>query len=214
MPQASHPPITLVEYERLFRIIHAVLVSENREPAQASLFFSVAGAFVLRKHHRLKTVSPVAGGAAYVLPSPATAPLVFGRATDDSLSSDTEHHHCWIEADGWIIDLSAPLFDAHLSAGRKTGTLAPHMFLRPAAPNTSMASLGAPGTYLHSPNHKLSTALIKRFTDTPSDADLVRICERWYARPPKKIAPNIGIADQNEQSKNVPLSPIRLTGAL
>ena len=61
MSAASHPPITLVDYERLFRVIHGVLNFATQDPAKESLFFAVAGAFTLKRHHKLNSVSPVVG---------------------------------------------------------------------------------------------------------------------------------------------------------
>ena len=49
MPKRITPPITLPEYERLFRTLHAVALSERNDPAKDSLFFAVAGAYLLKR---------------------------------------------------------------------------------------------------------------------------------------------------------------------
>ena len=211
---SAHPPITFVEYERLFRVIHGVLLHSALDPAQASLFFAVAGAFILKRQHKLLSANPVAGAAAYALPAPATAPLCFGRQEDDALVVDAAHPHCWIEADGWIIDLCAPLFDAHLGPTQKTKPFPPCMFQHPAMPGSTLATLNTPGAALHRADDKLTTALLKEFSETPAYADLVRLCALWYARPPKKLAPALGLADAQNRTQTIPLSPLRLAGAL
>lgn len=213
MSLRPHPPITLAEYERLFRVIHAVVSNESEAPAKASLFFAIAGAYVMGRHHRLKAVCPVAGSAGYNLQSPNNPPLVFGTTAGDKLVSDIDHFHCWIEADGWIVDLTAPLFDAMLPSEQKRGTIPPLMFQKPASPDARIERLTTHGGYIHRANDKLTTSLMKGFTEKPTQADLVRICDQWYARPPKKIVPSIGIVDQHGESKEVGLSRIRLTGA-
>ena len=161
MNASPHPPITVVEYERLFRVIHAVLTQVGHDPAQASLFFAVAGAFVLRRHHRLSNVCPVAGAAAYALTG--SEPLCFGTTEGDTLVADADHHHCWIEADGWVIDLSAPLFAARFDASSSSRALPPRMFLRPALPPTGLERLATPGGYLHRINEKLTTTRLQGF---------------------------------------------------
>jgi hypothetical protein len=60
-------PLSFQEYERLFRAIHAVVANEDSEPAKACLFFGIAGAHILRTHHKLAAARPVAGFAGYNL---------------------------------------------------------------------------------------------------------------------------------------------------
>ena len=217
MNPSHRPPITVVEYERLFRVIHAVLTHAGHDPVRSNLFFAVAGAFVLRHHHRLGNICPVAGAAGYALPVPGTAPLCFGNSEGDTLVADAEHHHCWIEADGWVIDLYAPLFAALLSARCAApspgSALPPRMFQRPALPPTGIERLSAPGGYLHRINEKLTTQRLQGFAETASYADLVRLCERWYVRPPKKIAPAVAVTSEDGSTLTLALSPLRLAGA-
>ena len=213
MNPSHRPPITVVEYERLFRVIHAVLTHAGHDPVRSNLFFAVAGAFVLRHHHRLGNICPVAGAAGYALPVPGTAPLCFGNSEGDTLVAGAEHHHCWIEADGWVIDLSAPLFAARFDASSSSRALPPRMFLRPALAPTGLERLATPGAYLHRINEKLTTTLLQGFAETASYADLVRLCERWYARPPKKIAPAVAVTSEDGSTATLTLSPLRLTGA-
>ena len=106
----------------------------------------------------------------------------------------------------------APLFDDMAPADRKGATIPQFMFQKPAIADVSTVSLDTPGTYLHVPNDRLTTDLMKGFTDKPAYFDLVQVCDQWYARPPKKIAPSIGIADQHGKAKEVHLSPVRIAG--
>jgi len=212
MPRRSTPPITLPEYERLFRTIHAVVANEQGDPSKACLFFAVAGAYLLKRHHKLSSACPVAGVAAYNLRTPTNFSLVFGKPENDTFVSDTNTFHCWVEVDGWVIDLMAPLFDDMAPADRKGAVIPRFMFQKPAITDVSTISLDMPVAYLHIPNDRLTTDLMKGFTEKPVHSDLVRVCDQWYVRPPKKIAPSIRVADQTGKDQVVFLSPVRIAG--
>lgn len=208
------PPLTLPEYERLFRVIHAVVANEGGEPTKACLFFSIAGAYLLSRHHRLSTARPVAGMAGYNLRTPTNLFMVLGVVENDELLSDQDHFHCWIEVDGWIIDFTAPLFDEMASTERKGAPIPPLMFQKPVVADESrIESLNVPGAYIHVPNPELTTALMAHFTQKSAHADLVGICNQWYVCPPKKMASVLGIANQHGETKEVRLSCICLEGA-
>ena len=212
MAKRATPPITLPEYERLFRTIHAVVANEQGDPTKACLFFAVAGAYLLKRHHKLSSACPVAGVAGYNLRTPTNFAIVFGRQEGDTLVADADHFHCWVEVDGWIVDLMAPFFDDMTPADRKGATIPRFMFQNPVIADVNAFSLDTPGAYLHVPNDRLTTDLMKSFTDKPAYFDLVQVCDQWYAKPPKKIAPSIGIADQTGKAKEVFLSPARIAG--
>lgn len=212
MSRRTAPPITLPEYERLFRVIHAVLAADHSDPAKACLFFAVAGAYLLGRHHKLKSVSPVAGTAGYNLNTPTNLSIILGEVEDGKPVATLDHFHCWIEADGWIIDLCAPLFDMMAPADRKGATIAPKMFQKPVQRDLGLADLSTPGTFIHVPDERLSIALIKGFAGRPAYAEMVRSCEQWYVRPPKKIANRVAITTETGAVSEVSLSPIRVQG--
>lgn len=208
------PPVTLPEYERLFRTIHALAASELGDPTQAPLFFAVAGAYLLKRHHKLASACPVAGAAAYTLRTTAMtdSPLIFGALENEQLVSDRERFHCWIEAEGWVIDLMAPLFAGMTTAGRQAAGLLRFMFQKPAMTDPAAVRLDIPGAYLHIPNERLTTSLIQGFTENSAYTALIQVADPWYARPPRKMSPRIGIEDRRGNTKEVPLSPLRIAG--
>lgn len=212
MAKRATPPITLPEYERLFRTIHAVVANEKGDPIKACLFFAVAGAYLLKRHHKFSSACPVAGVAGYNLRTPTNFAIVFGKPEDEALVADSDHFHCWVEVDGWIVDLMAPLFDEMAPADRKGATIPRFMFQKPVIADVNAVSLEVPGAYLHVPNDRLTTHLLKGFTENPAYFDLVQVCDQWYARPPRKIAPSIGIADQTGKAKEVQLSSVQIAG--
>ena len=106
----------------------------------------------------------------------------------------------------------APLFDEMAPADRKGETIPRFMFQKPVIADVSAVSLDVPGEYLHLPNDRLTTDLMKGFTEKPAYFDLVQVCDQWYARSPKKIVSSIGIADQTGKAKEVFLSSMRIAG--
>lgn len=207
----SRPPLTLPEYERLFRVIHAVIENEEGDSSKACLFFGIAGAFLLNRSHGLKNARPVAGVAGYNLRTPTNLAIILGNVENGEWSSDQDNFHCWIEVDGWIIDLTAPLFDDMAPFARKGATVPCLMFQKPA--HARFKDMNIPGAYMHLPNPELTFALMTNFVQKPSHSDLINICEQWYERPPKRMAPSVGIGDQHGKVKEVRLSQFRVEGA-
>lgn len=207
----SRPPLTLPEYERLFRVIHAVIESEEGDSSKACLFFGIAGAFLLSQNHRLKGARPVVGVAGYNLRTPTNLAIILGTLEKGEWSSDEDNFHCWIEVDGWIVDLTAPLFDSMAPFERKGATVPPLMFQKPAS--TDFEGMNTPGAYMHLPNPELTVALLAHFAQKPAHGDLISICQQWYEPPPKKMAHSVGIGDQHGLQKEVRLSQLRLEGA-
>ena len=207
----SRPPLTLPECERLFRVIHAVIESEEADSSKACIFFGIAGAFLLSQNHRFKSARPVAGVAGYNLRTPTNLAIILGTLENGEWSSDEDNFHCWIEVDGWIVDLTAPLFDSMAPFERKGAIVPSLMFQKPAS--TDFEDMNTPGAYMHLPNPELTVALMTHFAQMPAHADLIGICQQWYKPPPKKMVPSIEIGDQHGQLKEVRLSPLRLEGS-
>lgn len=214
MLNRTRPPLTLPEYERIFRTIHAVVANEDGDSSKACLFFGIAGAFLLSRHHGLKTARPIAGVAGYNLRTPTNLALLLGSAENGVLAATEDAFHCWIDVDGWIVDLTAPLFDAMAPAERKGALIQPLMFQKTATGGSvTLGDLNTSGAYLHVPDYTLTNALMIRFSRMHANSDLVNICAQWYARPPKKMISAIPISNQHGEVTEVRLSNIRVDGA-
>jgi hypothetical protein len=214
MAKRLRAPLTLPDYERVFRTIHAVLANEEGDLSKSCLFFGIAGALILDLHHGLKTARPIVGAASYDLRTPTKLTLAFGSIKDGALASAENGFHCWIEVDDWIIDFAAPLFDAMAPSERKGAQIRPLMFQKPVSGGArTTESLQEPGAYLHIPNPVLTQNLIPHFLSKQSYADLVTICAEWYARPPKKMQSVMRIGNQHGEVTEVRLSSIRVEGA-
>ena len=205
-------PITLPEYERIFRTIHGVLLNEESTPEKACLYFALVGAFLLEKHHR-KTATFRAGAAAYNLRTPTNAVLVLGTIEDGLLVSTESAFHCWIEVDDWVIDLAAPLFNDMIDPDRAGQLIKPHMFQKRPSTLGSLDELNTPGTFHHMPNPAIQDSLMRHFRSMQANADLANICVEWYRPPPKKVPSFIEIANQHGSQSRASHSPVRVTGA-
>ena len=213
-PAHQKPPITFPEYERLFRTIHAIVANEKGDPSKACLFFAIAGAYLLAKHHGLREARPMAGFAGYNLRLPTNLVLLLGAVSENETASHEDAFHCWIEVEGYVLDLTAPLFDQMAPQDRKGSRVRPQLFQKPQGTGVgSVEQLNSPGAYMHVRNPDLLAALMARFTQLRANEDLVNICLQWYVRPPKRMAPYVGVGNQHGQVQQVPLSPVQLEGA-
>lgn len=100
--------IKLKDYERIFEIISGVVESEDGDPAYACIYYSLFGAAILVDHFELDA-KVRCGLAAYHLGDDNEV-LCFGELTDAGVTSSSEGFHCWVEADGWLLDFMAPNF--------------------------------------------------------------------------------------------------------
>lgn len=201
----GRPPLTLPEYERIFRIIHGLLLNEKCEPSKACTYFAVIGTFVLRKHHRLPA-NPLAGIAAYNFGLVGNQVLAFGRDANGMLASDDKAFHFWIEVDDWVIDFQAPIFEATKAQ--------PKMFQKKTISIVAdQEQIHETGSFFHEADPMLTSQLLKHFTSHPMNDDLATICANWYRPPPKKIMSSIQISNQKGEISEVRLSPITLVGA-
>jgi Protein of unknown function (DUF2026) len=99
--------IKQTDYHRIYSVINSLLLSENANPATASMYFSVFGAYLLKQHFKINA-TPKSGLAAYRFGNDIM--LFADQKEDGFITGDGENFHCWIEADGWAIDFMAPAF--------------------------------------------------------------------------------------------------------
>jgi hypothetical protein len=90
--------------------------------------------------------------------TPTNFSLVFGDWRMKAFSPIASRYHCWIEVDGWVIDLMALLFDEMAPIDRKGVKAIPSLDVpKPLIADVSTLSLDTPGAYLHVANHRLTT---------------------------------------------------------
>jgi hypothetical protein len=199
--------IKQTDYHRIYRVINSLLINENADPATASMYFSTFGAFILEHHYKIKA-KPKGGLAAYNLDGKL---ILFADHRDDGhVTGAGENFHCWVEADGWVIDFMAPAFPQ----AAKELSVSSKMFQRPlSAMAPSINDLETSGDFFYKSEPE---ATARRFADWRKQAmigDLASIAAGWFRKSPKHMQASISTSDSTGKSSLIPLSGNSLTGA-
>lgn len=206
-----HTVIPLPDYERIFRVIYSV-IDDHANTAHACIFFSMAGAAILRKKYKLEATA-VAGAAAFAIHGESGTVSTFGRFRDGELVSAEESFHCWVQCQGVIIDFLAPLFAESLKTYGHNIAVPRRMFQKPLAEMAcSVHDLRGEGAFFLRPNLDLTRELYRSFSERPMNADLVNVCLAWYARPPKRLSTTMGMLDDEGKTYYLSQKGPRLEG--
>lgn len=213
----SKPVLSFLDYQRLYRVIATVLNSVDAHTAHACLFFSIAGAFILDKTYGLDA-RPLCGSAFYRVNDADGYTLAFTKMegfAEGFVDSDDEAFHAWIECNGTVIDLMAPIFRENLISRQPQTNLqlARKMFQKPAS--TMAASpfeLKREGDFFLQVNRSLTNELIQYFMSKPFNGDLVGICHHWYRPTPKPIPAKLGMGSNDGTQQLMVLDRTELVG--
>jgi hypothetical protein len=205
--------ITLPDYQRMHRVIASVLNSVEANTPKACLFFAVAGAFLIEQVHKRPARTAV-GAAFYRVDDNTGFTMAFGRCGENTVSSDDEAFHCWIESDGMVIDLLAPIFQESVLSGGRTEEVARRMFQRPLSEMASTPyELDQVGDFFLQHDPVLQLSLMESFMTKPANGDLVNVCHYWYAPYPKKMLPTMRMGSDDGSFRDIKLGPIEIVGA-
>ncbi|MYM57368.1 DUF2026 family protein [Thalassovita mangrovi] len=196
--------IKMKEYERIFQVVSAVVESEEGNSAHACIQFSLFGANILVDHYGLEA-KVRCGLATYYLGDDDHV-LCFGEETAQGIAGTQKGFHCWVEANGWILDFMAPKFGDLM---KTEFTATPRMFQRKKSemkehPN-DMAKTG--DFFLHH-DQDLADAILTPICEHLGMQDLAGLCSQWFKKPPKKILPSVATMDQNCKIRPVNLKPV------
>ena len=165
------PPLTLPEYDRVFRVIYSV-IEEHANTPRACMFFSFVGASILEQKLKIKAW-PVAGAYVLFLDSESCDALTFGAFENDTLISHREAFHCWIQTEEFAIDFMAPIFNESMKSKGYTRSVPRKMFQRPLEDAVELLDeLGKPGDFALSPNRELTKELLQTFLSSAASTDL------------------------------------------
>lgn len=201
--------IKLRDYERIFQIISAVVESEEGDPAHACVHYSLFGANILVDHFKID--AKVRCGLATYHLGDEDQVLCFGEETPSGVTSTGDGFHCWVEADGWLLDFMAPEFGAL----KKTKfTSRPRMFQKRISdmaehPNNMKGA----GEFFLSHNPELSDKIMMPIVETIGIQDLAKLCSQWFKKTPKKIQTSVATVDQNGKVRPVKLKAIRINSS-
>ncbi|MEX3556919.1 MAG: DUF2026 family protein [Burkholderia sp.] len=214
------PPISINDYCRLHGVIRSVLAVGGGSPTKSCIFYALAGAYLLSKHHGMNAM-PAVGGAFVCTGGPREAPQVlnYAKQEDGRWYSDQDAFHAWIQihtpAGEWMVDLTAPLYrEALIAAGLGEGVEVPRRaFVRSASDMADdVEDLAAPGDFLlaRSPEH--TAWVLSQNGVRPDVGDLIDICAHWYRPWPSEIPASIPIGSTVAASQLAVLSVPKLDG--
>jgi hypothetical protein len=197
--------IKQTDYHRIYSVINSLLLSENANPATASMYFSVFGSYLLKQHFKVNA-SPKSGLAAYRLGQDA---ILFADKNDEGfVTGEGENFHCWIEADGWAIDFMAPALSLN---GR---SIAAKMFQKPLkAMASSINDVQTSGDFFYVSTPKATAQRFAGWKDTRAIGDMARLAEIWFRKSPKKMMPSMTVTDEFGAARQVQLTGNALTGS-
>jgi Protein of unknown function (DUF2026) len=210
--------IPMPDYVRIFRVMRAVIERIDADSNEASLFFSMTGAAMLR-HFYKKEARVIAGSAFFLLDEKPRTVLSITNTADgeldkDIIDSDRKGFHCWLECEGQIIDFQALAFPEALARTGSDVRIPRKMFQKQkAVMSASRELLEAAGDFYLQPNIALTNELVRAFFASPLQMDLMRGCMKWFTRPPKKISSGMSIQDSEGAIYEMALGDIEVTGA-
>ena len=209
----TRPLIPLRDYERIYKTIYSVLMSENADREHAALYFSLFGAGILIEHYKLDAC-PRAGIAGYGVGNDENNVLMFAEPDGDRLTCTKNGFHCWIEVSGWLIDFMAPVFP-HVMRKRGHETPCKPMMMQKKLDDMveSYDSLKRPGDFRLSVSPGKMENLFEHFESKPVNADLMEISTDWYRRPPGDMNEQISMSDGRGNIIKVPYIGESLVGS-
>ncbi len=210
--------IPMPDYVRIFRVMRAVIERIDADSNEASLFFSMTGAAMLR-HFYKKEARVLAGAAFFLVEEKSHAVLSITKSVDGTsdksiVDSDRNNFHCWLECEGQIIDFQALVFSEALARTGSNARIPRQMFQKQKiAMSSSHASLKTVGDFYLQPNIALTNELVRAFFASSLQMDLMRGCMKWFTRPPKKISGAMSMQDGESATYEMALRDIEVVGA-
>ncbi|WFS23933.1 DUF2026 family protein [Rhizobium rhododendri] len=198
--------ITQTNYERIYKTINSLLLNEGSDPSVACIFFTAFGGWILKQHFGIDT-RPQGGLAAYRLDDDV---LIFGEKTENGFTGDGEGFHCWLEADGWVIDFMAPAWPQLKNTPFQ---IPAKMFQkRKSDMSESLDGLSKSGDFFLAASGHSTMKHMQIVTSRPAYGDLADIASLWFQKHPKKMRSEIAVGDSKGKVKNVLLTGNRLVG--
>lgn len=196
----------------MHNVMRSVLDSLDARTAHACLFFSVAGATLLREFYNMDA-RVVVGAMVLLLDDDQRNVLTFATLEEGRLRSTKEAFHAWVTCSGYAVDFMAPLFPESCAAAGHPFLAPSHMFQkRLESMAASHEHLDAPGDFHLLPNPELAAELQQSFYKKPAGSDLVNVCRAWYRRPPRTLASPMMMRDDLGQVTRINLKSTPMSG--
>ena len=154
-------------------------------------------------------------GAAFVLvDEPSDTVLSFGHMNNESESSSSDAFHCWVQADEYVFDFTAPVYSDSLATAGYSQIVPRKMFQKPLSiMSESPKHMEKEGDFYFAPNPQLTVDFFAKLGAKPAMEDLAKICMGWFKKPPKTIPDNLRMMNDLGKVTSITLSRLKLTGA-
>lgn len=194
-PKSPSPLLNLVDYDRIFRVIYTVLHGRAKHTHRSCIFFAMAGAAILREHHRLDAKA-VSGAAAYTVDKESGNVATFAVIENGQFVATAERFHCWVQCEGWVVDFMAPLFHESLSDYGMDWSIPRRMFQRRASESgLTPRDLEQGAPFVVREFAERTRAMQAAFDAQAASGDLCRICTYWYRKAPKRMESHLDMGD-------------------
>lgn len=159
----------------------------------------------MEQHYKIRA-NPVVGVAGYRVGYGENDVLMFAEFSEKGLISSSNGFHCWIEAEGWLIDFMMPVFPQLMTEiGHSKPCERKMMQKRLPLVSSSAETLQAVGDFFCIPDLKRTNEILLDFKTKPANADLAQISASWFKRPPNKMMKEIPISDGKGKVNQVKL---------
>ncbi|TQS72979.1 DUF2026 domain-containing protein [Rhodobacteraceae bacterium] len=184
----------------------AVIESEGGDPAYACIYYSLFGANILVDDFGVDA-KVRCGLATYHLGDDHQV-LCFGEVTHAGRTSNGEEFHCWVEAEGWLLDFMAPNFGTHKNTAF---TARPKMFQKRFADTAGHPDeMSHAGQFFFKHNPELPETLLRQLIEHQGNQDLANLCSQWFRKTPEKMQTSVATTDQNGKIHPVTLKAVSL----
>ncbi len=197
--------IPFEDYKRIHNVISSSLYSADLGVFNNCASFSIIASLLLKEHYSINA-KPQAGLAGYIVGDEEEHNLMFAEYTEGKLSYSQENFHCWVEADGWIIDFMSPLFPHLLNQNYDGISCKAKMFQKEFTRMVSSPNdLKSFGDFFQFFDPTFTNEIVDIFFEYPINTDVAKACCNWYRKPPEKIKRCIDLFDRNNRPKKFTL---------
>lgn len=185
---AKRPLLPLADYQRIYQVIYSVLETSGiARTHRACMFFASAGTLILREHYKLKAMLSV--GSMALMVHEATAQVaIYGMEENGEWVYDSNGFHAWVECDGWLIDFMAPIMGKAFLEDGGTFPIPAKMLQKPLSEGLEhYRAIQHEGEFFALSDAKVAEEVLD--CQGVEFNDLIKVCLRWFRKPPKALQP-------------------------
>lgn len=204
------PDISFIEYEKIFRILHAVEGYVGRGSRPDCQFYNIIGSCILSEVYKI-TAYPVAGAALIKVSNDNDHILGFANTESGFIESDSSHFHCWIETTNHYIDFVSPFYNDYPNAPKSEKHL---MFQKPIeSMNKSPDKFKKAGDFFFMGDPELTRMQISKYTQSNTFKDAKYLAKTWAEESKRKLKQKTWVLTEDGVRVELPISKIELKGS-